>query len=98
MWNAFKDWFSARFFYYWQGLYFNYRIRWTDWVNEYDRNLPWRIREEWYVALRFSPHFFMKGQLYHDGNFQDHIVVLGILFAKGYVYDSRPEIECDGRD
>lgn len=89
---------QSRVFVYCKGLYFNYRIQWEDWLNPYDKNLPWRIKREWYVALRFSPHLFKIDKLYYDGHYQNSVILLGILLGIGHSYDSRPVVNWDGRE
>lgn len=68
---------------------------WTkrnEWPNKYFNYDPWEIIEEWFVFFGFNPKihgWFNRENSYYDGHTLECITICGLVFGKGYTYQSQ---------
>jgi len=74
-------------------LYWTYWTRYTWWNNKHFNNDEWHMWEEWCVFIGIKQpewKWFGYDDFYYDGHTAQIIYFAGLVFGKGYGYDSRP--------
>lgn len=81
-----------RFYAYCHKVYFTYKTKYSEWINEYHKDSlnPWHMWEEWAIFIGFDNRIFSIEKDYYDGHTAESITILGLIVGKLYSYDSEP--------
>jgi len=78
-----------RIYIYNNSLIFAYRIKYSQWKNEYFDGQAWECWDEWNISIGFEPVWFAIDNWYYDGHTSKGITLCGITLRKSYSYESK---------
>lgn len=76
---------TPRFEYYRKGIFFNYKINYSRYFNQYTDSFN-EYEEFNFLKVQLNPKWFEVDDWYYDGHRAKEITILGVCFGKGYSY------------
>lgn len=77
-----------RLYFYFNKLYFNYRIEYHQWSNTNDDDRQWHGYDEWSIGCGLGEKWFGREDWYYDGHTFKGITIFKIVFFRMYTYQA----------